>query len=289
MRLSVAQAARELGVSVAEVRAWERVLNLRFAKDRQGRRVVGPRDIENLRVVAGYVAEGRTLDEVRVLLAPSSPQVETRPDLEEVLARLVQRQDAMEQLLAGQHAALQDLQGRYHQIAAAHEAVRGLLEAPGMDPGRLQALSDQISEMAAAGVSRMAQLEAQLAEVRQTLGQVPESDGPEAYASLRQRLEELETARRAEAELHEQEDAVRGEALRKQLAELEHEVAQKARRAMDDSMRSLQRRMLDLEAALANRTEDGPGGSPELGLVEGVVQALQAADARRRPWWRFWD
>jgi DNA-binding transcriptional MerR regulator len=135
----------------------------------------------------------------------------------------------------------------------------------------------------------MAQLEAQLAEVRQTLGQVPEGDGPEAYASLRRRLEELETARRAEAELHEQEDAVRGEALRKQLAELEHEVAQKARRAMDDSMRSLQRRMLDLEAALANRTEDGPGGSPELGLVEGVVQALQAADARRRPWWRFWD
>lgn len=289
MRLSVAQAARTLGVSVAEVRAWERVLNLRFAKDRQGRRVLGERDLENLRVVAGYVAEGRTLDEIRMLLAPSSPQVETRPDLEEVLSRIVQRQDAMEQLLAGQHAALQDLQGRYQQIAAAQEAVRGLLEAPGMDPARLQALSEQVTEMAAEGVGRLAKLEDQLAEVRRTLGQVSDGDGPEAYDTLRRRLEELEEARLAEAQLHEQEDAARGEALRQQLAELEQEVGRKARRAMDDSMRSLQRRMLDLEAALANRGDDTPGSGPELGLVEGVVQALQEADARRRPWWKFWS
>ncbi|MEB3299045.1 MAG: MerR family transcriptional regulator [Candidatus Sericytochromatia bacterium] len=289
MRLSVAQAARELGVSVAAVREWERVLHLKFAKDRSGRRWLGPRDLENLRVVAGFVADGRTLDEVRTLLAPHSPQTETRPDLEEIVARLVQRQDAMEKLLAGQHSAMQELQGRYQQMAQAQEVVRGLLEAPAMNPDHLQALSDQVREMAEAGSGRLATLEAQLDEVRRTLDSVDESAGPEAYEALGLRLAELEEARRTEADRHAAEDAARGEALRERMYELEREVAAKTRKAVEESLMSLQRRMLDLEAALAQRGEEGQDGSlNQGGLVEGVVEALRQAEAQRRPWWRLW-
>lgn len=282
--ITVAEAAARLGISVSSIRHYEKQFELRFARTKAGQRLLSERDLENLRIIRSFRSQNLPIEDIRKQLTlPEGELEEARPSVEEVLSALIARQDELERIVAAQQTLLNQLSGENQRLMLAQEQVKLLLEAPKQpDP-----VVEQLAEQVAALESRQEQelkdfahrLESLAAEV-QAMPEAPE----EGLDAVQSRLSALEAEIRARAEAGAEDPAIAD--LRAQLEAVERELSTKSKAAELEQIKGLQRRMLDLESAVATR-DDGPGHDEE-GLLDSLVEAIREDVRSRRPWWRFW-
>ncbi|MBI6546042.1 MAG: MerR family transcriptional regulator [Cyanobacteria bacterium NC_groundwater_1444_Ag_S-0.65um_54_12] len=209
--MTIAEAAKRLGISVSLVRHYEKAFNLQFARNSGGQRIITEQDLQNLRIIRSYRDQHLSIEAIRSqLIATPSDNQQIVPDLKEVLTALIARQDRLEQVVQTQQEAIGQLLGENTQLRLANERIQHLLSAP-RDPDPI----------------------------------------------LQQRLQTCEEL-----------------------------LAAKDQVAQSDTFKALQRRILDLEAAVAMREE--PPRRDEDSLLETLVDAIQQEAKRHRPWWRFW-
>lgn len=218
MAVSMAEAAKKLGVSVSLIRRYEREFGLQFTRNEQGRCVLSDQDLTNLTIIRSYRQQNMPIDAIKALLSNRHAVVEADtttlgPDLREVMAAIVRRQDELEQVVKAQGAAIQQLTADNRRLQEANQHLVLQLEAP-----------------------------------REATGLVERVHALEARANTAE--EALDAATK------------------------------------DEMMRKLQRRLLDLEAAVA--TELHPHDEDE-GLLDELARAIQAqAVLPTKKWWKFW-
>lgn len=218
MAVSMAEAAKKLGVSVSLIRRYEREFGLHFTRNEQGRCVLSDQDLTNLTIIRSYRQQNMPIDAIKALLSNRHAVVEADtttlgPDVREVMAAIVQRQDELEQVVKAQGAAIQQLTQDNRRLQEANQHLVLQLEAPREETG------------------------------------------------LVERVHALET--------------------RANTAEEALDAATK-----DEMMRKLQRRLLDLEAAVA--TELHLHDEDE-GLLDELARAIQAQAVQpTKKWWEFW-
>lgn len=222
MSFSMAEAAKKLGVSVSLIRRYEREFNLQFTRNDQGRCELTEQDLTNLRIIRGYRQQNLPIDEIKTLLDRTSlvavQSENLGPDVREVLAAIVARQDELEKVVQSQMTALQNLTEENQQLRSLADRMQLLLEAP----------------------------------------------RPSGDDALRGRVAELEERARASEEAL---DAA----------------------TKDEMMRKLQRRLLDLEAAVATELSERHDDEDE-GILDELARAIQeqAATPPHRKWWQLW-
>lgn len=214
MGWTLAEAAKKLGVSVTLLRRYEREFDLQFQRDERGHLLLSEQDLGNLKIIRSYRQKNLPFDEIKAILSRSSAPVEAGPDVRDVLAALVARQDELEAVVQAQGGALQQLLDENRKLLANNQALVLQLEAP------------RVSE------------------------------------DMEQRLRELEErAREAAATLDAQ--------------------------TKDEMLRKLQRRLLDLEAAVASELTTKQ--EEDEGLLDELARAIhQQAVEPARKWWQFW-
>lgn len=223
MSFSMAEAAKKLGVSVSLIRRYEREFNLQYARTEQGRCELTEQDLTNLRIIRAYREQNVPMDEIKTMLKSNAmvtaeSETTSGPEVREVLAAIVARQDDLEKVVQAQMTALQSLTEENQQLRAVNERMQLLLEAP-KDTG-VDALSGRVAELEA---------RAQASE------------------------EALDAATK------------------------------------DEMIRKLQRRLLDLEAAVATELADRHDDEDE-GLLDELARAIQEQASAPPPkkWWQLW-
>lgn len=222
MSFSMAEAAKELGVSVSLIRRYEREFNLQFARNDQGRCELTEQDLTNLRIIRAYRQQNTPIDQIKRLLTQTavvrSDRESAGPDVRDVLAAIVARQDELEKVVQAQMAALQQLTDENRQLLSANERMQLLLEAP-----------------------------------------------RETVSELQTRVSELEDRAKASEEAL---DAA----------------------TKDEMIRKLQRRLLDLEAAVATEITDRHELDEDEGILDELARAIQeqASAAPPKKWWQLW-
>jgi len=222
MSFSMAEAAKKLGVSVSLIRRYEREFNLQFARSEQGRCELTEQDLTNLRIIRSYRAQNMPIDEIKSLLSRNAvvaTEGETAtPDVREVLAAIVARQDELEKVVQAQMAALQQLTEENQQLRSANDRMQLLLEAP-------------------------------------------RENGVDELTS---RVTELE--------------------VRAQASEEALDASTK-----DEMIRKLQRRLLDLEAAVATELTERHETDEDEGILDELARAIQEqATTPPKKWWQVW-
>lgn len=224
MSFSMSEAAKKLGVSASLIRRYEREFNLQFARNDQGRCELTEQDLTNLRIIRAYRAQNVPIDEIKTMLTHSAmvateSETTVAPDVREVLAAIVARQDELEKVVQAQMTALQTLTEENQQLKALNDRMQLLLEAP-RDTG-----VDELN-------TRIADLE--------------------------------ERAKASEEAL----DAS----------------------TKDEMIRKLQRRLLDLEAAVATEISDRHDADEDDGILDELARAIQEQASAPPPkkWWQVW-
>lgn len=223
MSFTMAEAAKKLDVSVSLIRRYEREFNLQFARTEQGRCELTEQDLTNLRIIRAYRQQHVAIDDIKTMLSRNAvvtTDAETAgPDVREVLAVIVSRQDELEKVVQAQMTALQALTEENQQLRSINERMQLLLEAP-RDEG--------VHELS----SRVAELE------------------DRAKASE----EALDAATK------------------------------------DEMIRKLQRRLLDLEAAVATELSERHEYSEDEGILDELARAIQeqASNPPAKKWWQRW-
>lgn len=285
MAMTVAQAAKTLGISVSLIRHYEREFDLKFGRTKGGQRVISDRDLENLRIIRSYRDQNVPMDEIKRQLTPSPPDIAEppQPDLKEVIGALIARQDELERVVKMQQDAISQLMGENQQLRLLQERVQLLIEAPREPDPRLAVLAEQVAALEATRSEDTRQLQQRLEELQAAVAATPEGPSPEVE-NLQARLVELEEEIRAHEAPAEQPEAILE--LQQKLQEVEAALGAKAKGPSEEAIKGLQRRLLDLEAAFATRDETPPDS--EDGLLETLVTAIQMEAKRRKPWWQFW-
>lgn len=149
MSFSMAEAAKQLGVSVSLIRRYEREFGLQFARTEQGRCELTEQDLTNLRIIRAYRQQNLPFDEIKSLLNRSAlvtADTETAgPDMREVLAAIIARQDELEKVVQSQMTALQNLAAENQQLTTLNQRMQLLLEAP--RSSETDALQSRVSEL----------------------------------------------------------------------------------------------------------------------------------------------
>ncbi len=302
--LTVAEAAARLGISASSVRHYEKQFDLRFARTKGGQRLLTERDLENLRIIRSFREQNVPIEDIRQQLTLTQNALdEARPAVEDVIAALVARQDELERVVKAQQTLLNQLLGDSQRMALAHEQVRLLLEAPKEPDPRVAQLALQLAAIESQQGQELRELQAYVealaAEVQDRKdGPAAEDAGLDAanqeavsaeleaeIEAVQGRLSVLEAEIKAKSDSDGEESVIA--TLREKLQDLAEELAARARSHENEQIRGLQWRMLELEAAVATR-EEAPTRDEE-GLLETLVDAIQADARRRRPWWRFWE
>lgn len=283
--MTVAQAAKALGISVSLIRHYEKEFDLRFGRTKGGQRVITERDLENLRIIRSYRDRNVPMEEIKRQLTPSAPDVAEvpQPDIKEVIGALIARQDELERVVKLQQEAINQLLGENKQLRTLQERVQLLIEAPREPDPQVVALAEQVAALEASRAEETRHLQQRLEELQSAVSSIPMGPSPE-IETLQARLVELEREIRAHEVPAEQPEVV--SELRQKLQEIEATLAAKSRGPTEEMVKGLQRRLLDLEAAFATR-EESPPESDE-GLLETLVNAIQMEARRRKPWWQFW-
>ncbi len=285
MPMTVAQAAKSLGISVSLIRHYEKEFELSFGRTKGGQRVISDRDLENLRIIRSYRDQNIAIDEIKRQLTPSAPDIADppQPDLNDVIGALIARQDELERIVKLQQEAIGQLAGENQQLKMLQERVQLLIEAPKEPDPKVQALAEQVAALEASQAEETRLLQKRLEDLQMAVAATPE--GPsEELETLQAKLVELESEIRAHQAPAEDSRALID--LQQKLQDIESALAAKASRPSDEAIKALQRRLLDLEAAFATHDETPEGG--EEGLLETLVSAIQQEAKHRRPWWRFW-
>ncbi len=268
MAMTVAQAARKLGISVSLIRHYEKEFDLQFGRTKGGQRIISERDLENLRIIRSYRDQNLPIEEIRLQLAPTAPDLtEAQPDLKDVIGALISRQDELERIVKLQQDAIAQLLGKNKDLKLLQERVQLLLEAPKEPDPQVAALSEQVAALKAAVESQ-------------------DEGAADELETLQTRLVELEREIRSHEVPSGDQQAILD--LQEKLQGIEQALAAKRQPGPgDDVVRGLQRRLLDLEAAFATR-DDTPPGQDDGSLLDTLVTAIQDEAKRRKPWWRFW-
>lgn len=284
--MTVAQAAKALGISVSLIRHYEKEFDLSFGRTKGGQRVISDRDLENLRIIRSYRDQNIAMDEIKRQLTPSPPDLSepAAPDLKDVVGALIARQDELERIVKLQQDAIAQLAGENQQLKQLQERVQLLIEAPKEPDPQIRTLVEQVAALEASRAEDTALLEKRLEELQDAVAAAPDGQ-PEDLEKLQARLVELEGEIRAHQAPAEDSEAVAE--LQDKLQSIETALAAKTKGASEEMIKGLQRRLLDLEAAFATRDETPPNG--EEGLLETLVTAIQQEARSRKPWWRFWD
>lgn len=159
MTYSLAEAAKQLGVSTSLIRRYEKEFELNFARTEQGRCLLTERDLTNLRIIRSFRQQGMPIDAIKEQLRPQESvevvATETTvqgPEIREVLSALVRRQDELEQVVTVQQAQLNAQQERLDSLLAenqklleSQERLGGLLSAPAAPPEELESLIARVS------------------------------------------------------------------------------------------------------------------------------------------------
>lgn len=221
MGVSMAEAAKALGVSVSLIRRYEREFNLQFERTEQGRRVLSEQDLTNLRIIRSYREQNIPLEDIKAMLSGHAVvQTETEtsgPDIREVIAALVVRQDELEAMVQQQANAIQRLSEENLRLQSSSDRLRLQLEAP-KDTAQFDALGHRLE-------------------------------------ALEERAKAIDETMDAESK--------------------------------DEMIRKLQRRLLDLEAAVATELADD---RDDEGILDELARAIQTQAAQQAPrkWWQFW-
>lgn len=218
MGMTMAEAAQALGVSISLVRRFEREFNLNFERGARDRRILSEQDLKNLRIILSFREQDMSIEEIKATLSQQVVAAETRtsgPDIRDVLAAVVARQDELEKVVLAQGVAIQRLSEENGKLNA---QLVLQLEAPSDSP-----------------------------HVRELGTKVDEID-----ARLKASEESLDAATK------------------------------------DEMIRKLQRRLLDLEAAVA--TEIGTQSDEEEGILDELARTIQhqVSQQQAKQWWEFW-
>lgn len=208
MSHSLAEAAKQLGVSTSLIRRYEKEFALNFARSDQGRCILSDQDLANLRIIRSFREQGMPIEAIKEELRPrDSVEVvpaETHvqgPELREVLSALVRRQDELEKVVASQQEQLEAqrsridaLVGENQALLASQEQVKLLLAAPSESApssAELEILRD-----------RLAGLETQVES------SLTEASKDEVIRRLQRRLLELEGTIAAKVDAADSEDGM---------------------------------------------------------------------------------
>lgn len=221
MGMTLAEAAKALDVSVSLLRRYEREFNLNFARDDRNRRILTEQDLNNIRIILSFRDQNMSLEEIRATLSGQLVSAETEtagPDIRDVLAAVVARQDELEKIVQAQGAAISRLSEENAKLTALNTQLVLQIEAP-KDSPHVKELGTKVDELEA-------------------------------------RLQASEASLDASTK--------------------------------DEMIRKLQRRLLDLEAAVA--TEIGTKSDEEEGLLDELARTIQAQVSQQnaRKWWEFW-
>lgn len=221
MGMTMTEAAQALDVSVSLIRRYEREFNLNFARDERHHRLLSEQDLKNLQIILSFREQDMTIEEIKATLSGQVVPAEAEtsgPDIRDVLAAVVARQDELEKVVQAQSTAIQRLSEENAKLTALNAQLVLQIEAP-KDSPHVQQLGTKVDD-----------LEARL--------------------------------KASEASL----DAA----------------------TKDEMIRKLQRRLLDLEAAVA--TEIGTKSDEEEGLLDELARTIQAQVSQQnaRKWWKFW-
>jgi len=283
--MSVAQAAKKLGISVSLIRHYEKEFELRFGRTKGGQRIITDRDLENLRIIRSYRDQNVPIEEIRLQLAPPAPDLaEAQPDLKDVIGALIARQDELERVVKLQQQAIGQLLGENQSLKLLQERVQLLLEAPKEPDPQLQALAEQVAALESSREVEASALRERL-ESLQSAVDAHDGGASDEFEALQARLVELEREIRSQGSPSGDQQLVAE--LQEKLQGIEEALAAKRHGPSDDVVRGLQRRLLDLEAAFVAR-EEAPAGRDDESLLDTLVTAIQDEARRRRPWWQFW-
>ncbi|MBM3274428.1 MAG: MerR family transcriptional regulator [Candidatus Sericytochromatia bacterium] len=285
MAMSVAQAAKALGISVSLIRHYEKEFDLQFGRTKGGQRIITDRDLENLRIIRSFRDRNFPIEEIRKQLTPPQGEVsEAEPDLKDVIGALIARQDELERAVKVQQDAIAQLLGENQQLKLLQDRVQLLLEAPKEPDPQVAALAEQVAALEAAREEEAAALREKLQALQDAVDAQPDAVASEDLENLQSKLADLEREIQSHEAPSEDQQAISD--LQKKLQDIESALAAKARGPSDEALKGLQRRLLELEAAFATREDSGP--SQEEGLLDTLVAAIQEDAKRRKPWWQFW-
>ena len=221
MGMTIAEAAQALDVSVSLIRRYERQFNLNFARDDRDRRILSEQDLKNLEIILSFREQDMSIEEIKTILGNQVVPAENTtagPDIRDVLAAVISRQDELEKIVLAQGQAIQRLHEENAKLTTLNAQLVLQIEAP-KDDTILQDLGNKVDDLAA----------------------------------------------------------------RVQASEESLDAATK-----DEMIRKLQRRLLDLEAAVA--TEIGTKEDEEEGLLDELARTIQAQVEQQntKKWWQFW-
>lgn len=163
MTYSLAEAAKQLGVSTSLIRRYEKEFELNFARTEQGRCLLTERDFTNLRIIRSFRQQGMPIESIKAQLRPqenvevvATETTVQAPEIRDVLSALVRRQDELEQVVAAQQTQLDAQQERIDSLLAenqklleSQERLGGLLAAPTAPSEELEALIGRVSGLEA--------------------------------------------------------------------------------------------------------------------------------------------
>jgi DNA-binding transcriptional MerR regulator len=286
MAMSVAQAAKALGISVSLIRHYEKEFDLQFGRTKGGQRIITERDLENLRIIRSFRDRNVPIEEIRKQLTlPQGKVSEAEPDLNDVIGALIARQDELERAVKLQQEAIAQLLGENQELKLLQDRVQLLLEAPKEPDPQVAALAEQVAALEAAREEEAAALRDRLQALQDAVDAQPDAVASEDLENLQGKFADLEREIRSHEASSDEQQAISG--LQQKLQEIELALAAKSKGPSDEALRGLQRRLLDLEAAFATR-DDSPSGQ-EAGLLDTLVAAIQDDAKRRKPWWQFWS
>lgn len=286
MELTMAQAAKMLRVSVSLIRHYEKEFQLKFSRTKGGQRVINERDLGNLRVIRSYRDQHLPIDEIRRQLAPVlSTMPEAGPEIKEVLAAIVARQDELERVVKLQQEMVQDLIAENRRFKVLGDRVQLLLEGPREPDPQFEALADQVAHLENAFGTEVSDLHELLEALQNAIAASPDENRENELQVIRERLASLEG-------FQDPSQAYFGGAalreLQEKLQSMEGAVGVRARTPSEEQVRGLHRRLLDLEAAFATRDELAREVEDE-GLFDSLVSVIQTRSrGKQKPWWRLW-
>lgn len=150
MELSMAEAAKKLGISVSAIRRYEKEFDLRFPRTERGRCALSELDLTNLRIIVAYRQQGMPLDEIKAQLRQNAMVSTERhsfgPDIQEVLSALIKRQDDLERVVQQQQSLIESMRDENRHLLASNERMQLLLAAP-KDDGAITELRDRIRQL----------------------------------------------------------------------------------------------------------------------------------------------
>ncbi len=152
MTHSLAEAAKQLGVSTSLIRRYEKEFELNFARTEQGRCLLTEQDFSNLRIIRSFREQGMPIEAIKDQLRPregvelvSTETSVIGPEIREVLTALVRRQDELEKVVAVQQTQIESLIGENQKLLTTHERFGGLLAQPPASSEQLDALHERLT------------------------------------------------------------------------------------------------------------------------------------------------